>query len=81
MMQILDAYFSEGSKILYRAGYGIFKLLEKEILKCDTPSKVTKLLTEESLKINANNFFYVISLLYLLTIYRKCIKYVLKRNI
>lgn len=76
--RILDSFMSEGLKVILRAGYSIYKFLEKDILKCKTKEEVHKLLSNPFPFKDEDAFFLT---KYRITLKRKQIEYSEAKNI
>uniref|UniRef100_A0A7S1PIT7 Rab-GAP TBC domain-containing protein n=1 Tax=Percolomonas cosmopolitus TaxID=63605 RepID=A0A7S1PIT7_9EUKA len=57
VLRALDGFMHEGSKILYRAGFAVLKLLSTQILQCKSASYMTLLICEKMKKIHEDELF------------------------
>lgn len=60
LLRLLDGFMYEGTKIFYRAGFAVLKILSKHIVKCISTEKMTELIIEKMKLIQEDDLFYFV---------------------
>ncbi|KAL0480538.1 TBC1D24 [Acrasis kona] len=57
-MRICDVFMSEGSHVLYRAAYAIFKTIQAKILECKSATYMINLIDQKCRELNSDSPFF-----------------------
>lgn len=77
-IRLFDGFVNEGCKVLYRAGFAILKTLKEQILQCQSPNFLSKIIFDKSLEFDDEEQFFKTA--YSLTLRRKYMKQLDEKN-